>query len=297
MTKRLLLAGLLFCFSFFGSLLPLLAQADRDAGDDPLVKLKRAGWTIIQDGVLQRQATAGEVETFVFGVEGFTWKLRDLGGQLAFLQKEFKAHPTPELRQAIASHRKAIVSTLETLERARAAEASSEAILPKTDCTTISFPHKVHASYKTDQQGAWADATAIFSVAPGCDISGEVYAYAFAKTTVNGAPTTITVTDGPRTGSDVRASAAADRNGGEPCESFGFASVTSNALNPSSYSKSLSNESCPVPQEGYSCPICTTYADGSQCCVSCYCDGTGMTVACTQNYCPPPGEEGGLGRD
>jgi hypothetical protein len=38
-----------------------------------------------------------------------------------------------------------------------------------------------------------------------------------------------------------------------------------------------------------SCPICTTYSDGSQCCVSCICDGKGHVVACTNNYCPPEG--------
>jgi hypothetical protein len=39
----------------------------------------------------------------------------------------------------------------------------------------------------------------------------------------------------------------------------------------------------------YSCPICTTYSDGSQCCVSCICNGTGQIVACTDHYCPPEG--------
>ncbi len=37
----------------------------------------------------------------------------------------------------------------------------------------------------------------------------------------------------------------------------------------------------------HACPICTTYADGSQCCVSCICDASGMTIACTNVYCPP----------
>jgi len=41
----------------------------------------------------------------------------------------------------------------------------------------------------------------------------------------------------------------------------------------------------------YSCPICTTYSNGSQCCVSCVCDAAGHRIACTNNYCPP---EGGL---
>ena len=49
-----------------------------------------------------------------------------------------------------------------------------------------------------------------------------------------------------------------------------------------------------VADSGGSCPICTTYADGSRCCVSCWCDGSGQIVACTQNYCPPPdGGDGG----
>jgi hypothetical protein len=42
----------------------------------------------------------------------------------------------------------------------------------------------------------------------------------------------------------------------------------------------------------HSCPICTTYSDGSQCCVGCICDSSGMTVACTNVYCPP--EDGGI---
>jgi hypothetical protein len=39
----------------------------------------------------------------------------------------------------------------------------------------------------------------------------------------------------------------------------------------------------------HSCPICTTYADGSQCCVSCICDSSGRIVACTNHFCPPAG--------
>jgi hypothetical protein len=282
MTKRLL-TGLLFCLSFLISVLPALAQADRDS--DPIVKLEKAGWKIVQDGVLQRQTKLGQVETFVFGVEGFTWKLRDLGSQLAFLRAEFQANPTPELRRAIASHRKAMASTLETLESARGAEARGETILPKTDCTII-FDYNADASFKTDAKGVWAEAIADFNVASGCGFSGEVYAYAFAQTTVNGAPSTATVTDGPRSGSNVNASADANRNGEFPCESYAFSSVTSNDLNPSSYSISMSNELCRQPLQGghagHRCPVCTTLSDGSYCCDNCWCDGTGQPVVC--NY-------------
>ena len=248
MTKSPLLPGLLFCLCLFSSAFPGLSQADRDSGDDPVAKLQRAGWKIVQDGVLQRQTRSNEIETFVFGAEGFTWKLRDLRSQLTVLRREFQANPTPELRRALASHRRAIASTLEMIERARttdASDASGETILPK-DCT-VSFAYDAVATYKTDRRGTRAEASASFSSTPVCSFTGEVYAYAFAKTTVGGAPTTATVTDGPRTGANVSAEADANRNGGSPCESYAFASVTSNNLNPSSYSKSRSNEICPVP--------------------------------------------------
>ncbi|HSS49897.1 MAG TPA: hypothetical protein VLX28_13250 [Thermoanaerobaculia bacterium] len=39
----------------------------------------------------------------------------------------------------------------------------------------------------------------------------------------------------------------------------------------------------------HACPRCVTYADGSQCCASCICDASGRVIACTNNFCPPPG--------
>ena len=41
----------------------------------------------------------------------------------------------------------------------------------------------------------------------------------------------------------------------------------------------------------HACPRCTTYPDGSQCCVSCVCNSSGIPIACTNNYCPPAGGE------
>jgi hypothetical protein len=255
MMKRALLAGLLLCLSLFSARDPAWAQAGRASRDDLLTKLERSGWKIAQEGVLQRQPRPGEVETFVFGVEGFAWKLRDLRSQLQVLRREFEARPTPELRRAIASHRKAIASTLEMIERARIAETMGET-KELEDCPdpTFNYAYDTDAGSKTQSQGTWANASADFSLHPSCasgepeiDPAGEVYAYAFAQTTVNGAITTATVTDGPRSGSNVNASADANRNGGASCESYAYASVTSTSLNPSSYSSSTSNLSCPAP--------------------------------------------------
>ncbi|HEX4965189.1 MAG TPA: hypothetical protein VF173_30550 [Thermoanaerobaculia bacterium] len=39
----------------------------------------------------------------------------------------------------------------------------------------------------------------------------------------------------------------------------------------------------------HACPICTTYANCTTCCVSCTCDDdTGQLVSCTDHFCPPP---------
>lgn len=240
MTRKRLLTSLLLCLALIGATHPAVAQ------EDPLAKLQKEGWKIASEGVLQRHPAVGETETFVFGVKGFTWKLGELQRQLQTLRKEFQAHPTPELRRAITNHRKAIASTRKMIQRARAAEASGETVTLKAGCT-LTVLYNADASYKTDRQGTWAAASADFNTPSGCSASGEVYAYAFAKTTVNGAPTTATVTDGPRTGANVSAAADANRNGGTPCESYAFASVTSNDLDPTSYSKSKTNESCAWP--------------------------------------------------
>jgi hypothetical protein len=243
--KRLLLSGLWLWLFMCATVLPGLDQADPGLGRDPLMKLQKEGWKIVQDGVLRRELKTNEIETFVFGEAGFSWKLRDLRVQLQILRREFQAHPTPELRRAIASHRKLIASTLKMIERARAADASRESTALKAGCTPT-FAYSANASYKTDRQGTWADAAADFNVPAGCSSSGEVYAYAFAKATVNGSPSTVTMTDGPWSGSNVNASADANRDGGSPCESYAYASVTSDSLNPTSYSISQTNDRCPA---------------------------------------------------
>jgi hypothetical protein len=226
---KTLFAGLLLCLCALGAAGPSRAQADRDAGNDPLLRLQREGWGIVQDGVLRRQPQPDEVETFVYGVEGFTWKLRDLQA----------------LRRAIASHRKAIASTRKMIERARAAEVGAKWDIWSGGCN-LNFAYDAEAAHKVNLRGVWSVAGSDFNASESCPYGGEVYAYAFAKTTVNGAPTTATVTDGPRSGPNVSASADASRNGGAPCESYAYSSVTSNSLSPSSYSKSKLSETCPA---------------------------------------------------
>jgi hypothetical protein len=110
-----------------------------------------------------------------------------------------------------------------------------------------------------------ANSSATFSA--NCGFSGQVYALAFAKAFVNGAETTQTVTDGPRSGANVSATAYASRSGGAPCESYSFGEMVSYGLSPSSYSKSVQNYSCGVPPTPGPVPTIngTSYASVEAC--------------------------------
>ena len=139
-----------------------------------------------------------------------------------------------------------IASTRERIESARAAGADAKSTIYTWDggCN-LSYALDAEASHKVNVQGTWASAGADFHTA-SCGSGGEVYAYAFAKTTVSGAPSTATVTDGPRSGMSVSASADAHRNGGPSCESYAYSSVTSNNPGAASYSKSKTSTTCPA---------------------------------------------------
>lgn len=244
MTKKTFIF-LALCLALFGATNQVSAQTGTKSNEDILAQLQSEGWKIVKDGVLQRELIPGEVESFVFGVPGFTWKIQDLRRQLRKLQAELRANPTPELRKAIVNHRKAIANSQRALRLARASEASGEeADLSKVSCA-INFSYNAVAGPRTDVQGTFASSSATFGADCG-GFSGQVYAYAFAKVTVNGAETTETVTDGPRSGANVSASAYASRSGVSPCESYSFGEMVSDSLNPSSYSMSASNSQCPT---------------------------------------------------
>jgi hypothetical protein len=242
MIRKLLQVFLLLCLSVFAAAVPGVAQDKTDA--DAIAQLQREGWTIVSDGVLRRELRAGEVENFVFGVKGFAWKLQDLRLQYRRLLAAYEVTPTAELKRAIANHRKEIASTMETLRRARAAEKRSLADDLKVSCS-INFSYNATAGPRTDLQGVWANASASFNA--NCGFTGEVYAYATGTVWINGGPYNVAVTDGPRSGGNVTASASVNVAGGSPCDSYAYASMTSNNLNPSSYSMAATNASCPAP--------------------------------------------------
>src|SRR5215218_7391815 len=242
--KQWFLASLMLCLSMFGTTHPSFAQDTKARSNDPIAQMLRQGWKIVQDGVLQRDRGAHQVETFVFGSPGFVWKLQDLQSQLRNLRLAYLATPTPELRKTILNHRQEIASTQKMITLAQAAEAKGEALTEKVSCT-INFGYSASASALTSSQGVTGTASANFS--SNCAFYGEVYAYSYSTATVNGAATTQTLTDGPRSGANVTASAFTSQTGAPTCQSYAYASMTSSNLSPSSYTISATNNNCPPP--------------------------------------------------
>ncbi len=264
MLKKQLIAAILLFLSTVGTAHLSLAQDTKARSNDPIAQLLRQGWKIVQDGGLQRDRGAGQVETFVFGATGFTWKLQDLQNQLRNLRLAYQANPTPELRKTILNHRQEIANTQKLIALAQAAEAiSAPPVDDKISCS-LSFTYDASAAALTSSQGVTASASASFT--GSCGFTGEVYAYSYSTAVVSGGSTTSTLTDGPRSGASVSASAYTSQTGVPTCQSYAYASMTSSNLSPSSYTISATNNSCPAVATNPSPTINgTTYIDAYDC--------------------------------
>ncbi len=264
MLKKQLVATLLLFLSLVASAHLSVAQETKAASNDPISQLLRQGWKIVQDGVLQRDRGANQVETFVFGTAGFTWKLQDLQSQLRNLRLAYQVNPTPELRKTILSHRQEIANTQKLIALSQAAEAVGESPIDDKVSCSLSFTYDASAAALTSSQGVTASASASFT--GSCGFTGEVYAYSYSTAVVNGGSTTSTLTDGPRSGANVTASAYTSQTGGPSCQSYAYASMTSSNLSPSSYTISATNTNCPaVPTNPVPTINGTTYIDAYSC--------------------------------
>jgi hypothetical protein len=280
MLKKQLVAFLLLLLSLIGTAHLSLAQDTKARSNDPISQLLRQGWKIVQDGVLQRDRGVGQVETFVFGAAGFTWKLQDLQNQLRNLRLAYQVDPTPELRKTILSHRQEIANTQKLIALAQAAGAIGVPPVDDKVSCSLSFTYNASAAALTSSQGVTGSASATFT--GSCGFTGEVYAYSYSTAVVSGGSTTQTLTDGPRSGANVTASAFTSQTGGPSCTSYAYASMTSSNLSPSSYTISATNTSCPaVPTNPVPTINGPTYVGASGCVTSTW---TSSVVSGTSPY-------------
>jgi hypothetical protein len=231
------------CLSFLVSARPGFSQQLQPLQNDPplVSQMLQEGWEKVADGVLQRGAGGGKVETFTYGEEGLRWTARKLEARLEFLEKEYDAHPSADLARVIESLKAELVDADQTLKG-----GVGQAELPsgeEMDACTISYDALAAADHLTGQsQGTAASASASYS--SSCGQLGNSYAYAYARATA-GTLTTTKIQEDPKYNSTSLASAASvSAPGSLDCYSEAYARAWSPTLN-INYEVSDTNYDCP----------------------------------------------------
>jgi hypothetical protein len=161
------------------------------------------------------------VETFAIGVEGLRWGVKELEARLRFLEGEYQAHPSDDLRRAIQSYRQGLAKLRKDVQRAakKSGEDESLADFSEKDGCNVSFSSNADADYLTSSQGVTASASAIFNST--CGWYATTFAEAYANAT-NGTYNSVSQVDGPKSGYNVSSTATATMQGGPACSSSAY---------------------------------------------------------------------------
>ncbi|HEX7183039.1 MAG TPA: SprB repeat-containing protein [Thermoanaerobaculia bacterium] len=225
------------------------AGPEKETWKETKAKLRAEGWKQVSERVFERQRTETQVEHLAYGREGLVWTISELKGRLKSLQEEYQSHPSEDLAKVIDSLTIRIADAREELL------GTADGIASLSEASTIGcsrcYSATVDAYPLTGSQGVGAVADAKFT--SDCGNSGDTYAYAYARATLNGTTTTKTQED-PRSGSNATSHAAATMNGSVDCYSEAYAATQSTALN-IFYSTTETNFSCPAPVQPLSVSI------------------------------------------
>jgi hypothetical protein len=215
----------------------------RQQADEIKVKMAAEGWTQIADGVYERQRGGNKVEHLGYGREGLAWTIGELTRQLNVLVQEYQSYPSENLAKIVDDLSIKIANAKRELRNmSDKGIANISAALAGPGCN-ICYGATVDAyALSGSSQGTGAIADAKFNST--CGLSGDTYAYAYAKATLNGTTTVVTQTD-PHTGTSVTSHAAAVVNGGAPCSSTANAYAQSTALGISYTTSDDNPSSCP----------------------------------------------------
>lgn len=211
-------------------------------------KMAAEGWKQISQGVFERRLGENKVEHLGYGQEGLVWTIGELNRQLSLLNQEYQSYPSEDLAEVIDELGIKIANAKRELRNMPKGISSMTAAVAGASCSNICYSATADAYALTNVQGVAAVADAKFNST--CGYSGDTYAYAYARATLNGTTTTVTQQD-PHTGTNVTSHAAASANGGSisgtPCYSSANSYAQSSALG-ISYSTSDTNSLCPVIQ-------------------------------------------------
>jgi hypothetical protein len=202
------------------------------------------GWKPVAPGVLQRSYEDNKVETFAIGSEGMRFVIKQLQGRLASLRKDYQAHPSEELRQAITSYRKQIARFQKELRTSKV--ESLESAIEKVGCS-VSYSSYANATWLTNVAGVTANSSANFNNT--CGYSAEVFAEARAQATKSGVFDDFLQQDGPRYGAVISASATATVQGSTNCSSSSFSYARFTPANIFLTFSASNSGNCPIPPD------------------------------------------------
>ncbi len=227
---------------------PLRAASPEDQNwTEVKAKMKAQGWTVVAEGVFERQLGPTKVEHLGYGRTGLAWTIGEQTRQLEHLMREYNNYPSEDLAKIIDDLSVTIAKLKVQLRDMPTGLSSASAAVVGGSCSSICYKATADAYYLTSGQGVAAVADSNFNST--CGYSGDTSAYAYARATLNGTTTTITQND-PHTGTSATSHAVASVNGGSvsgiPCYSEASSSAVSASLG-ISYSTSDTNSLCPAP--------------------------------------------------
>lgn len=203
------------------------------------------GWTKVQEGVLQRDAGKGQVETFGYGAEGLQWIVDGYEKQVLLLEEKLQQSPDASLVLAIARLKKEIAR----LSEGSVAAPSTNSFHNQTleNCTP-SFGGESYAGPQSNVAGVEAHASAYFY--NDCGHLGDTFATAYAHA-IQGTVESISIQNDPKNGGSwIDSQAVASVNGSAGCESWAQATVTSNELSIYYQTPQAQNFNCQAPSFG-----------------------------------------------
>jgi hypothetical protein len=209
-----------------------------------LIQMYGEGWQKVQEGVLQRSAEGGSLETFTYGEEGLLFSIQKLEERLAFLQSAYDQNPTDELAWSIDRLN-------EQLSEANGQVGSLEAepFGGGAELENCNVAYGAHA-YATPLGGASAPgvtATADAHFHNDCGYVGFTDVFAYSKATIGTTETIKSQQDpkGPSTWIDSYATSMV--SGPLACYSWAWGRSWSYQLNFDYYTEAPANYSCPDP--------------------------------------------------
>jgi len=207
-----------------------------------LTRMYGEGWQKVQEGVLQKSAKGGQVETLTYGEEGLRYTVENLKQQVNLLQQAQNQHPTPELGQAISNLQHQIGAANTRLSTRQVVDPSSQ----ESSGCDISYGAHAYADYLRNAQAPGVSASADAYFHTNCGFIGNTYAYAYVQASTGSVFSTKMQEDPKYGGSWLDSAAQWSLSGSTSCSSSSYARAWSDSLG-ISYETSAQNSICPVP--------------------------------------------------